>query len=90
MEAVYHNEKVGLKMKKLEEILEIQFPEAGVDFSEKEYGIDTVKGWDSLGHFNLLLLLEHEYKIQFTADEMSDMKNTTHIRQSLLNHGIEC
>ena len=59
-------------MKKLDIILEKQFPNANVDFSKSDFGIDSVNGWDSLGHFNLLLLIEHEYKMQFSDDEMSE------------------
>ena len=75
-------------MRKLNDILDTQFPNSGVDFSIGVHGVDSVNGWDSLGHFNLLLLLEHEYNIQFSADEMSDIKNTTDIKRALLNHGV--
>ena len=34
---------------------------------------DTVQGWDSLAHVNLVLALEQEYDLQFRPEEMMEM-----------------
>lgn len=34
---------------------------------------DTVVGWDSLAHVNLVLALEQEFGIQFRPEEMMEM-----------------
>ena len=34
---------------------------------------DTVEGWDSLQHLNLILALEEEFKFSFTEDQMVEM-----------------
>ena len=79
-----------INIKTLESILQKQFPEADVDFCDGNYNVNSVKGWDSLGHFNLLLLIEYEYDIQFSDEEMSEIKDTVQIRQALSNRGIKC
>lgn len=34
---------------------------------------DTVDGWDSMAHVNLVLALEQEFNLQFTPEEMMEM-----------------
>jgi len=34
---------------------------------------DTVAGWDSLAHVNLVLALEQEFDVQFLPEEMMEM-----------------
>ena len=34
---------------------------------------DTVEGWDSLAHVNLVLALEQEFDLQFRPEEMMEM-----------------
>ena len=74
----------------LETILKKQFPKARVNFATGVFAINSVEGWDSLGHFNLLLLIENEFGIQFTDEEMAEIKNTSQIREALGKHGIQC
>tara|TARA_Y100000590_G_scaffold467519_1_gene646673 strand:+ start:6768 stop:7010 length:243 start_codon:yes stop_codon:yes gene_type:complete len=59
------------KLKKIfSEVFEIKISEINDDSSA-----DNVKKWDSLNHTNLILSLEDEFKISFTADEIIDMLN---------------
>lgn len=76
-------------MPKLESLLAKQFPNAKVDFIGDDYGINSVEDWDSLGHFNLLMLIENEYGFQFTDDEMAEIKNKADIRRALNQRGID-
>ena len=34
---------------------------------------ETIAAWDSLQHLNLVLALEHEYRVQFTPEEIERM-----------------
>jgi acyl carrier protein len=34
-----------------------------------------VEGWDSLTHIDIIVSLEHEFKIRFTTAEISNLKN---------------
>jgi len=36
---------------------------------------DLVKGWDSLTHIRLLVAIEEEFGIEFSASEVSNLKN---------------
>ena len=63
--------KLEDKLKKIfSEVFEIKISEINDDSSA-----DNVKKWDSLNHTNLILSLEDQFKISFTADEIIDMLN---------------
>jgi acyl carrier protein len=34
-----------------------------------------VPGWDSFNHVNLIILIEEEFNVRFTTDEVSSMAN---------------
>lgn len=36
---------------------------------------DTISGWDSLAHMNLVLALEEELRVEFTDVQIVDMLN---------------
>lgn len=36
---------------------------------------DTIRGWDSLKHMNLVLALEEEFGIQFAEEQIVEMLN---------------
>ena len=50
---------------------------------------DTLKGWDSVGHMNLILALEEEFNIQFSDEQTSELLSlkliTFHIGEILKN-----
>lgn len=43
--------------------------------------------WDSLVHMMLIVRLEETYQIQFTGDEIADIKSVGDVRSLLLAHG---
>jgi acyl carrier protein len=43
--------------------------------SNKNYSINTVKEWDSFGHYNLVMELEKKFKIKFSDDEIFRLIN---------------
>ena len=63
--------KLDDKLKKIfSEIFETKISEINDNSSA-----DNVEKWDSLNHTNLILSLEEQFNISFTADEIIDMLN---------------
>jgi len=46
-----------------------------VKFINDNSSPDDIKGWDSLGHMNLVAALEEEYEIQLDDEEIDDLRN---------------
>lgn len=74
---------------KLFELVREQFPELDTTALSSDMGVGSFQEWDSLGHFNLLLLVEERYDTRFSADEMSEMKNLKDIIKVLKSKGIK-
>jgi acyl carrier protein len=34
-----------------------------------------IEGWDSLTHINLVVAIEHKYRVKFALGELQDLKN---------------
>ena len=43
--------------------------------------------WDSMAHMMFIVRLEEDYQIQFTGDEIADIKTVGDTRAALLLHG---
>jgi len=41
----------------------------------RESSANTVEGWDSLSHVNLVWSVEHEFGVRFALGELQDLKN---------------
>lgn len=59
----------------------------GVDTVQDELQFDAIASWDSLSHMQLITTLEEHYKIQFTGDEIADMRSVGAARSALRAHG---
>lgn len=44
---------------------------------------DTISGWDSANHLNLILSLEAEFGVEFETDEIAELTTFRAIRQRL-------
>jgi acyl carrier protein len=44
---------------------------------------ETLDGWDSVNHLNLMLALEAEFDVQFEADEIAELTSVGAIRKRL-------
>jgi acyl carrier protein len=44
---------------------------------------DTIEGWDSANHVNLVLALEAEFGLEFDADEISELTSVGAIRRRI-------
>ncbi len=62
-----------------------QFPQASVN---AQSALGSFPEWDSLGHFNLLLLVEQHYAVRFEPQELAELKSLTDIQQALLHKGV--
>lgn len=76
-------------MNKIASLVEQLFPQAGLDLDNPELGPGSCPEWDSLAHFNLLLLVEETYGVQFTTDELSSLRTLGQISDCLREKGIE-
>ena len=45
--------------------------------------IDSLPGWDSAGHLNLIMAVEAEFEVQFEIEEMESLTNVGAIRDRL-------
>lgn len=75
-------------MNTLVDLLQVQFPNVEFDASDNALGVNAFSEWDSVGHLNYLLLVEEEYNIQFSDDEMAEMKTLQEIAGALSAKGI--
>ena len=49
----------------------------------------TVENWDSFNGLLLASRIEKEFKIEFTMEEILDVKDVRDIKRHLKNHGID-
>jgi acyl carrier protein len=50
---------------------------------------DTIPGWDSLNHLNLVMALESEFGISLSVDDTLEMADVALIRGILSKYGVE-
>jgi acyl carrier protein len=51
---------------------------------------ETIEGWDSMGHLNLILGLESEFKVNIAIADAMEMISVEKIRAILSRYGIVC
>ena len=51
--------------------------------------VDTIENWDSLNHLKLVLAIEQEFNVSFTAEQSVEILNLPLIRMTLEEHGIK-
>ncbi|CAM4028427.1 acyl carrier protein [Aeromonas bestiarum] len=64
-----------------------QFPQASIN-EQAILGLGSFPEWDSLGHFNLLLLIEQHFAVRFEPHELAELKSLADIQQALLRKGV--
>ena len=50
--------------------------------------LSEIPTWDSLAHMMLIVRLEEAYQVQFTGDEIADLKSVGDARAILQAHGV--
>lgn len=73
---------------KLTDLLRQLFPASAFDEQDPSLGVGSFTEWDSLGHFNFLLLVEETYGLQFSVDEITELKTLAQIRDNLAARGV--
>jgi len=49
---------------------------------------ESVEGWDSMGHMNLVAALEQRFNVSIDIDDVMQMANVGEIRQILAAYGV--
>jgi acyl carrier protein len=73
---------------KLIALLQQQFPKAAIP-SMDSLAVGSFPEWDSLGHFNYLMLVEETFDVRFSVDEMAELKGLDQIAAALKSRGVE-
>jgi acyl carrier protein len=71
----------------LPSLLKQQFPTAAFDENAPGLAIGSFPEWDSLAHFNFLLLIEENYGVRFSVEEMAALKGLADIQKALCEKG---
>lgn len=72
---------------KLNDIFKKIFPREKIPQKISNLKINDLKSWDSLGNFNLLLLVEDTYNVRFTQKELSSITSCKEIISYLKKYG---
>lgn len=75
------------KFIKLIDVLKKNFPRNKIPKKISNLKINDLEGWDSLGNFNLLLLIEDTYNVRFTQKEISTITSCKEIINFLKKNG---
>ena len=78
-----------MKISDLPKLLREQFPDVKIPDPYIELTVGSFPEWDSMGHYNLLLLIEESYGVRFTIEEMTEMKALKEIAEVLAVKGVE-
>jgi acyl carrier protein len=49
---------------------------------------ESVEGWDSMGHLNLVAALEKEFEVSIDIGDAMEMVSVRRIREILLDYGV--
>jgi acyl carrier protein len=49
---------------------------------------ESVEGWDSMGHVNLITALEQHFNVSIDIDDVMEMASVRKIRETLLAYGV--
>lgn len=71
----------------LSDLLRQQFPQAAFDAADPDLALGSFSEWDSLAHFNFLMLVEETFGVRFSVEQMAELKSLSAIRAALLALG---
>jgi acyl carrier protein len=67
----------------IEKIFQEQFLDDNLTISEKTTP-EHIDEWDSLAHINLLVAIEKEFNIRFSAEDMGEINSVASLLEKLL------
>lgn len=71
---------------RLKPLLKKAFPQTMIPEDLMSIGIGSFEEWDSLGNFALLMLVENEFNIELTMQELSELNSYSKIYNRIKNH----
>ena len=72
-----------MNSEKLKKTFKKVFPKVKIPKKMESLTYGSIKSWDSLKHFNLLLQIEEDFNIKFSPREMSRLKHAREILEVL-------
>ena len=75
-------------MVKLKDLMHQQFNKVVNTDEIKDMQIGSFVEWDSLSHYSFLVLIEETYNVEFSVEEMADLKNIKAIADALEKRGV--
>ena len=74
-------------MSRVEEVVSRVFgvEPGGIDDSSSP---ESVEGWDSMGHLNLVAALEQDFNVSIDIGDVMEMVSVKKIREILLQYGV--
>jgi len=75
-------------MTKLSDLVEEMFPGQATNPSDPDLGPGALPAWDSLAHYNFLLLVEDTFDVQFSPEELGDLRTLGQIDACLKAKGV--
>jgi acyl carrier protein len=73
---------------RLRALLQQQFPSATIP-AATSLAVGGFPEWDSLGHYNYLLLVEETFDVRFSMEEMAELKGLDQIAAAVASRGRE-
>ena len=70
----------------LEEVFRQVFGNDQILISD-ETSADDIAEWDSVAHINLMFSMEQRFGVQFTGNELAEMRNIGELKEYLTLHG---
>ena len=73
---------------RLQKVFRETFNDTGtdVDLAMARHGISTIYGWDSIKHVELMYTIESEFDIDFSLEELQNMKTIEDILNTVKRH----
>ena len=80
----FNMEQRELILKKISEVLADIIDADAIELKEQD-SPQTVEDWDSLAHFQMVMEIQNEYGVKFTAAEIQGWKNVGDIIDSIVS-----
>jgi len=73
---------------RLQKVFRETFNDTGVDvdLDMSRHGINTIYGWDSIKHVELMYTIENEFDINFSLEELQNMKTIEDMLNAIKRH----
>jgi acyl carrier protein len=73
---------------RLEELFRDVFNNDGLTLTD-ETTAEHISGWDSVAHINLMFRIEQTFGVEFTGNELAELKNIRELKRCLTRKGCQ-